>query len=232
VSAPDPARDPRAPRTQGRPLYGIQNLLRAGVEKLTDRQWTRFETAIAAHEDHVAVQVAWSCAQQLRSAYQHHDVAEGKKIAVKIIEWFPTCPIPEIARLGRTLKRWRDAFLAYFTTNRSSNGGTEVIWTHRTPPPRRPRVPQPRQLPTTHAPHRRRTDQPPPQVGRAALQAPRTEGDSQHQEKRNADFSSSLFSSPAVVHTINFRCDARYIRVFQTTAVSHVKEQRGRFEHP
>lgn len=34
-----------------------------------------------------------------------------------------TCPIPEIARLGRTLQRRRQAFLAYFTTSR----GTEAI---------------------------------------------------------------------------------------------------------
>ncbi|MCT2173485.1 transposase [Dietzia cinnamea] len=34
---------------------------------------------------------------------------------------------PEIARLGRTLRRWKEAFLAYWTTDRSSNGGTEAI---------------------------------------------------------------------------------------------------------
>lgn len=51
----------------------------------------------------------------------------GKKIAEKILTTFTTCPVPEIARLGRTLKRWRDAFLAYFDTGRSSNGGTEAI---------------------------------------------------------------------------------------------------------
>ncbi|WP_298255639.1 transposase, partial [uncultured Arthrobacter sp.] len=45
----------------------------------------------------------------------------------KVVETFPTCPIPEIARLGRTLKRWRDAFLAYFTTDRANNGGTEAV---------------------------------------------------------------------------------------------------------
>jgi len=39
----------------------------------------------------------------------------------------PTCPIPEIKRLGRTLKQWREAFLAYFDTGRASNGGTEAI---------------------------------------------------------------------------------------------------------
>ncbi|WP_332836205.1 transposase [Propioniciclava soli] len=35
--------------------------------------------------------------------------------------------MPEIARLGRTLKQWKDAYLAYFDTGRASNGGTESI---------------------------------------------------------------------------------------------------------
>lgn len=52
---------------------------------------------------------------------------EGRKIATEIVEGFSSCPIPEIARLGRTLKKWRAAFLAYFDTGRSSNGGTEAI---------------------------------------------------------------------------------------------------------
>ena len=71
--------------------------------------------------------VAWQCAQQLRSAYHAKDLAEGRRIAEKVIESFHTCPIPEIARLGRTLRRWKDAFLAYFTTSRGNNGGTEAI---------------------------------------------------------------------------------------------------------
>jgi transposase len=54
------------PGAKGDPLYGIQKLLRAGAEKLTDKQWTRFENAIAAHDAHFAVYVAWSCAQQFR----------------------------------------------------------------------------------------------------------------------------------------------------------------------
>jgi transposase len=32
-----------------------------------------------------------------------------------------------MARLGRTLKQWRGAFLAYFGTGRANNGGTEAI---------------------------------------------------------------------------------------------------------
>ena len=112
---------------KGDPLYGIRTLLRAGAEKLTERQWARLDRAICADERHQEVHLAWSCAQRLRDAYRHPDPAEGKEIAEKIINSFPSCPIPEIARLGRTLKQWREAFLAYFTTHRSSNGGTEAV---------------------------------------------------------------------------------------------------------
>lgn len=44
-----------------------------------------------------------------------------------MLESFPTCPIPENRRLGKTLDKWRDAFLSYWNTARSNNGGTEAI---------------------------------------------------------------------------------------------------------
>ena len=111
----------------GDPLYGIQTILRAGAENLTEKQRTRLAAAIEADPAHDEVFVAWQCAQQLRSAYHAKDLAEGRQIAEKVVDTFHTCPIPEIARLGRTLRRWRAAFLAYFTTGRSSNGGTEAV---------------------------------------------------------------------------------------------------------
>ena len=55
----------------------------------------------------------------------HRD--QGRRIAEKIIAGFPSCPIPEVARLGRTLKAWRQQVLAYFDTSGVSNGGTEAI---------------------------------------------------------------------------------------------------------
>jgi transposase len=112
---------------KGDPLYGIRTILRCGVEKLTDRQRARLDKAIAADERHDEVHIAWQCAQQLRSAYQTENLANGRRTAEKILASFPTCPIPEIKRLGKTLKQWREAFLAYFTTGRSNNGGTEAI---------------------------------------------------------------------------------------------------------
>ncbi|MGH8939060.1 MAG: ISL3 family transposase, partial [Actinomycetes bacterium] len=111
----------------GDPLYGIRTILRCGQEKLTDKQQARLERAILADERHDEVHIAWQCAQQLRSAYQASNLAEGRRIAEKVLASFPTCPIPEIKRLGKTLKQWQAAFLAYFDTGRANNGGTEAI---------------------------------------------------------------------------------------------------------
>ncbi|MDX2378011.1 ISL3 family transposase [Microbacterium sp. LRZ72] len=112
---------------KGDPLFGIQTILRAGAENLTEKQRARLLAAINADPAHEEVFIAWQCAQQLRSAYQAKDLAEGRQIAEKVVDSFHTCPIPEVARLGRTLRRWRDAFLAYWATGRANNGGTEAI---------------------------------------------------------------------------------------------------------
>jgi transposase len=109
------------------PLYRIRNALRAGAERLTARQITRIEAGLQDGDPHFEVTVAWRCYQQLRSVFHTRSLAEGRAVAVKVLESFPSCPIPEIARLGRTLNAWKEQFLAYFTTGRASNGGTEAI---------------------------------------------------------------------------------------------------------
>ena len=111
----------------GDPLYGIRNILRCGQDRLTDRQRARLEQAVAADERHEEVHVAWQAVQRLRSVYHQDDPADGRRIAQDVLASFPSCPIPEIARLGRTLRQWREPFLAYFATAGASNGGTEAI---------------------------------------------------------------------------------------------------------
>ena len=111
----------------GDPLYRIRNILRAGAEHLTDRQRARLATAFTADDRHVEVEVAWHCAQQVRSIYHQDTPAAGRAIAETILATFATCPIPEIARLGRTLRQWREPLLGYFDTGGASNGGTEAI---------------------------------------------------------------------------------------------------------
>lgn len=109
------------------PLYGVRNLLRAGEEHLTERQRARLERAWVADERHVAVEVAWACAQQVRACYHQVSHREGRALAVRVIESFVSCPIPEVARLGRTLRTWRSEFLGYFDTGGANNGGAEAI---------------------------------------------------------------------------------------------------------
>jgi len=112
---------------KGDPLFGIAKILRAGAENLTDKQLDRIATAVCADPAHEEVYVAWRCAQDLRAAYKAKDTSEGRRRAEQVLKSLPTCPIPEVARLGRTLRRWRQAFLAYFTTDRANNGGTEAV---------------------------------------------------------------------------------------------------------
>ena len=138
------------------PLYRVRNILRAGEEHLTDRQRARIASAFTAREEHLEVEVAWRCAQQVRSAYHQDTHAAGRGVAEKILAALASCPIPEVARLGKTLRQWRVAYLGYFDTNGASNGGFEAVnGPHRTPPPHRPRPAQPRELPAADAPHRR-----------------------------------------------------------------------------
>ena len=58
------------------------------------------------------------------SLVYHASPTKGRAIAQKVLD---SCPIPEVARLGRTLRAWRTQVLAYFDTSGVSNGGTEAI---------------------------------------------------------------------------------------------------------
>ena len=108
------------------PLYRIRNVLRAGVEHLTQRQHTRISTGLADGDPNLEVTLAWQVYQRLRLAYAHPRRAAGLGIALRLLAGLASCPVPEIARLGRTLRQWRRQFLAHFTT-RASNGGTEAV---------------------------------------------------------------------------------------------------------
>ena len=108
------------------PLYKIRGLLRHGVEHLTEKQQAKISHCLNAGDPQDEVNVAWQCYQQLRSIY-HAVPAKGRQIAQKVLDSFHTCPIPEVARLGRTLRAWKAQILAYFDTSGVSNGGTEAI---------------------------------------------------------------------------------------------------------
>jgi Transposase len=98
------------------PLYRIRRLLRLGAEHLTDTTRTRLEAGLQAGDPDLEVTVAWQCYQRLRAAYHHPYPRQGRRAAQQLLDQLPGCPIPEVARLGRTLRAWRHEILAYFHT--------------------------------------------------------------------------------------------------------------------
>lgn len=124
---PRAAVDARATRPQGGPLYGIRNLLRAGQEHPTDRQRAILERAWNGDGRHLTVEVAWHCAPRVRACYHQVSHRQGRALAVQVLDSLPSCPIPEVACLGRTLRTWRAGFLGYFDSGAANNGGTEAI---------------------------------------------------------------------------------------------------------
>ena len=105
----------------GDPLYQIPNLLRACRDRLTKRQQERLRAAFTADGHTISVEVAYHCAQQVRDVFHQATPAQGRRLAAHLIQRLPACPIPEIARLGRTLRKWKDALDAYFDTGGASN---------------------------------------------------------------------------------------------------------------
>ncbi|MEQ4518740.1 transposase [Pseudarthrobacter sp. B907] len=68
---------------------------------------------------------ARQCYQKLRNI-DHARPEQGRATVSEVIASFPSWPIPEVARLGRTLKQWKTAILVYCDTNGASNGPTEA----------------------------------------------------------------------------------------------------------
>lgn len=76
---------------------------------------------------HISVEVVYLCAQDIGGVFRQDTPEQCRRFAKCLIEHLPTYPIPETVRLGRTLRKRKDAFLAYFDTGRASNGPTEAI---------------------------------------------------------------------------------------------------------
>lgn len=112
---------------KGDPLYGVRRELRRGADKLSERARERVCTALEAGDPDGEVAAAWWCAQRLREVYRAATPEQGRKRAASVLEALLTCPVPELARLGRTLRSWRSEWLAYFDTAGASNGPTEAM---------------------------------------------------------------------------------------------------------
>ena len=63
----------------------------------------------------------------MRDFFDQAAPTQGRLLAARLVESLPACLTSDIARMGRTLRKWKDAFLAYFDTAGASNGPTEAI---------------------------------------------------------------------------------------------------------
>ena len=110
------------------PLYRGRRLARRRYDRLSARAWDRLRRRLADGDPNGEVAAAWSVAQDLMAAYATDDVEHGRARAERVITAAQSCPVPEIARLGRTLRAWSPELLAHFTTGGLvSNGPTEAM---------------------------------------------------------------------------------------------------------
>ena len=111
----------------GDPLFRTRRLLRRRADRLSPRQRDRLQAALHAGDPTGRVTAAWLVAQQLMSCYALSNLDAGRAAADRAITLALTCPVPEVVRLGRTLRNWRAEFLARFDHPTVSNGPTESL---------------------------------------------------------------------------------------------------------
>jgi transposase len=110
------------------PLYRIRRLLRRGYEHHSSRSWVRLLAGLDAGDTRdEQLAKTWIAAQELRLLYRCGDRVRAE---AHLYAWLVHCAdagVPELERLARTIDSWRPELLAYFDTDRISNGPTEAI---------------------------------------------------------------------------------------------------------
>lgn len=87
--------------------------------------------------------------------YHATSPAHGRRQTETLLQSLHTCPVP-VARLGRTLRQWREEIIAYFTTAGVSTAALRPSTASSKRPATRSRLPQLHQLPAPDPARRRR----------------------------------------------------------------------------
>src|SRR3954451_14453502 len=109
------------------PLYGIRRVLRRRRDRLSTKARARLQTGLIAGDPDGEVTLAWTVAQDLMGLYRLDDSDRARAQATALIADLRGCPIPELARLGRTMHAWQHELCAHFDHPDVSNGPTENL---------------------------------------------------------------------------------------------------------
>ena len=106
---------------------------------------------------HISVSKSPTFTGQVREVFHQATPAHGQRLAAHLIESLPRCPIPKIARLGADPTQVEGRTRRLLRHRRSQQRANRSHQrNHRTRQTHRQKLPQPHQLPTPNAPHRRR----------------------------------------------------------------------------
>ena len=87
----------------------------------------RLQAGLVSGDPDGEVTLAWTVVQDLMDLYRLDDPDLARAQAEQLITDLRSCPIPELARLGRTLHAWRVELCAHFDHPDVSNGPTENL---------------------------------------------------------------------------------------------------------
>jgi transposase len=111
---------------KGDPLYGVRRLLLRADERMSDHARSRVDAGLDAGDPHDEVYDAWVAKEALRWMY----AADTKNVAARRFDAFvdgaKSSSVPELARLAKTMSKWRTEILAHHSTG-ASNGPTEAV---------------------------------------------------------------------------------------------------------
>ena len=111
------------------PLYKCRRTLTTGLSLATDKQKAKLEDLFTAPE-YEPVQLVWSVYQKMVDAYRQPKPEIGRWALEQLINGVGSkIPkgMPELKKLGGTLRRRKTDILAYFDHVGSSNGPTEAL---------------------------------------------------------------------------------------------------------
>ncbi|WP_159613667.1 ISL3 family transposase [Glutamicibacter sp. JC586] len=111
------------------PLYQCRRTLTKGLAFATEKQKARLDD-LFKNRKYESVQIVWSVYQRMVDAYRQEKPAVGRWALDQLIEEIGTSVpkgLPELKKLGGTLRRRKSDVLAYFDHVGSSNGPAEAI---------------------------------------------------------------------------------------------------------